>query len=147
MHIKKKIFFKKSICVTLALGTLYFRILSLSLFDTDLFCSVSLHNIRRSGVLLICSVLDYSLSFFSWGSFTWFAIFSLKSISSLMNYIENLPVYLIMRTTRTSYCFSIYWQSFYVKQHIWSLSRGIEKNRHWTLGTPGCKGFYFYLKG
>lgn len=127
MHIKKKFFFKKSICVTLALGTLYFRILSLSLFDTDLFCSVSLHNIRRSGVLLICSVLDYSLSFFSWGSFTWFAIFSLKSISSLMNYIENLPVYLIMRTTRTSYCFSIYWQSFYVKQHIWSLSRGIEK--------------------
>lgn len=127
MHIKKKIFFKKSICVTLALGTLYFRILSLSLFDTDLFCSVSLHNIRRSGVLLICSVLDYSLSLFSWGSFTWFAIFSLKSISSLMNYIENLPVYLIMRTTRTSYCFSIYWQSFYVKQHIWSLSRGIEK--------------------
>lgn len=127
MHIKKQIFFKKSICVTLALGTLYFRILSLSLFDTDLFCSVSLHNIRRSGVLLICSVLDYSLSFFSWGSFTWFAIFSLKSISSLMNYIENLPVYLIMRTTRTSYCFSIYWQSFYVKQHIWSLSRGIEK--------------------
>lgn len=127
MHIKKKIFFKKSICVTLALGTLYFRILSLSLFDTDLFCSVSLHNIRRSGVLLICSVLDYLMSFFSWGSFTWFAIFSLKSISSLMNYIENLPVYLIMRTTRTSYCFSIYWQSFYVKQHIWSLSRGIEK--------------------
>lgn len=127
MHIKKKIFFKKSICVTLALGTLYFRILSLSLFDTDLFCSVSPHNIRRSGVLLICSVLDNSLSFFSWGSFTWFALFSLKSISSLMNYIENLPVYLIMRTTRTSYCFSIYWQSFYVKQHIWSLSRGIEK--------------------
>lgn len=127
MHIKKKIFFKKSICVTLALGTLYFRILSLSLFDTDLFCSVSLHNIRRSGVLLICSVLDYSLSFFSWGSFTWFALFSLKSISSLMNYIEHLPVYLIMGTTRISYCFSIYGQSFYVKRYIWSLSRGIEK--------------------